>query len=83
MNDVETMRVAASFINFEQSRDILQGAVDTARTDDGLVYLNTMVGNADKDMVISLAKRYGVSQGFIMRVILSQWRASQLAAFEE
>lgn len=71
--------VAMSFVSFEQSRDLIRQAAEGARTEPRMVYLNTMVDAADKDMVVALAKRYGVSQGFIMRAIFAQWRESQLA----
>lgn len=71
--------VAMSFVSFEQSRDLIRQAAEGARTEPRMAYLNTMVDVADKDMVVALAKRYGVSQGFIMRAIFAQWRESQLA----
>jgi len=71
--------VAMSFVSFEQSRDLIRQAAEGARTEPRMAYLNTMVDAADKDMVVALAKRYGVSQGFIMRAIFAQWRESQLA----
>lgn len=74
----EREEVAMSFVSFEQSRDLIRAAADSARSEPRMVYLNTMVDAADKDMVIALAKRYGVSQGFIMRAIFDQWRESQL-----
>jgi hypothetical protein len=46
---------------------------------ENLTYLNTMVNMADKEMVIALAKRYKVSQGFVMRAILEQWRDMMLS----
>jgi len=60
-----------------QSQDLIQHAAESARQAPQMVYLNTMVDAADKEMVVALAKRYGVSQGFIMRVIFDQWRESQ------
>jgi len=67
-----------SFVSFEQSRDLINAAQERVRADDALVYLNTMVDPADKEMVVSLARRHGVSQGFIMRAIFEQWREYQL-----
>jgi hypothetical protein len=46
---------------------------------ENLDYLNTMVNVADKEMVAALAKRYKVSQGFVMRAILEQWRDMMLS----
>jgi hypothetical protein len=71
--------VAMSFVSFEQSRDIIQAAADALHDDKNLDYLNTMVNVADKEMVAALAKRYKVSQGFVMRAILEQWRDTMLA----
>lgn len=68
------MEVAMSFVSFEQSRDLIQAAQEKARTDGKFTYLNTMVDPADKEMVVSLARRHGVSQGFVMRAIFEQWR---------
>lgn len=68
-----------SFVSFEQSRDLIQAAADNVRNADNLDYLNTMVNVADKEMVAALAKRYKVSQGFIMRAIFEQWRDMMLA----
>ena len=70
--------VAMSFVSFEQSRDIIQNAADKAHADENLDYLNTMVNVADKEMVTALAKRYKVSQGFVMRAIFEQWRDMML-----
>lgn len=67
-----------SFVSFEQSRDLIRLAAESAKQSPQMVYLNTMVDAADKDMVVALAKRYGVSQGFIMRAIFDQWREAQL-----
>ena len=71
--------VVMSFVSFEQSRDLIQAAADNVRNADNLDYLNTMVNVADKEMVAALAKRYKVSQGFIMRAIFEQWRDMMLA----
>ncbi len=71
--------VAMSFVSFEQSRDIIQAAADALHDDKNLDYLNTMVNVADKEMVAALAKRYKVSQGFVMRAILEQWRDMMLS----
>ena len=71
--------VAMSFVSFEQSRDIIQAAADALHDDKNLDYLNTMVNVADKEMVAALAKRYKVSQGFIMRAIFEQWRDMMLS----
>ena len=68
-----------SFVSFEQSRDLIRQAVKDARSGENLDYLNTMVNVADKEMVAALAKRYKVSQGFIMRAIFDQWREWQLS----
>ena len=70
--------VVMSFVSFEQSRDIIQNAADKAHADENLDYLNTMVNVADKEMVTALAKRYKVSQGFVMRAIFEQWRDMML-----
>lgn len=74
--------VAMSFVSFEQSRDIVRAAADSLRENEGqnLDYLNTMVNVADKEMVAALAKRYKVSQGFIMRAIFDQWREMMLTS---
>lgn len=71
--------VAMSFVSFEQSRDIIREAAERISDSENLDYLNTMVNVADKEMVVALAKRYKVSQGFIMRAIFEQWRDMQLA----
>ena len=71
--------VAMSFVSFEQSRDLIRQAVKDARSGENLDYLNTIVNVADKEMVAALAKRYKVSQGFIMRAIFDQWREWQLS----
>lgn len=71
--------VAMSFVSFEQSRDIIREAAERISDSENLDYLNTMVNVADKEMVAALAKRYKVSQGFIMRAIFEQWRDMQLA----
>lgn len=68
------MEVAMSFVSFEQSRDLIQAAQDKSRAGENFTYLNTMVDPADKEMVLALSRRHGVSQGFIMREIFSQWR---------
>ena len=68
-----------SFVSFEQSRDLIRQAVKDARSGENLDYLNTMMNVADKEMVAALAKRYKVSQGFIMRAIFDQWREWQLS----
>jgi len=75
----EREEVVMSFVSFEQSRDLIQAAADNVRNADNLDYLNTMVNVADKEMVAALAKRYKVSQGFIMRAIFEQWRDMMLA----
>jgi hypothetical protein len=75
----EQEEVVMSFVSFEQSRDIIQAAADRVHEGENLTYLNTMVDVADKEMVIALAKRYKVSQGFVMRAILEQWRDTMLA----
>lgn len=74
----EREEVVMSFVSFEQSLDIIQAAADRIHTGENLTYLNTMVDVADKEMVIALAKRYKVSQGFVMRAILEQWRDMML-----
>ena len=74
----EQEEVVMSFVSFEQSRDIIQAAADKLHDNENLDYLNTMVNIADKEMVTALAKRYKVSQGFIMRAILEQWRELML-----
>lgn len=71
--------VAMSFVSLEQSRDIIREAAERISDSENLDYLNTMVNVADKEMVVALAKRYKVSQGFIMRAIFEQWRDMQLA----
>lgn len=71
--------VAMSFVSLEQSRDIIREAAERISDSENLDYLNTMVNVADKKMVVALAKRYKVSQGFIMRAIFEQWRDMQLA----
>lgn len=68
-----------SFVSLEQSRDIIREAAERISDSENLDYLNTMVNVADKEMVVALAKRYKVSQGFIMRAIFEQWRDMQLA----
>ena len=75
----EQEEVVMSFVSFEQSRDIIQAAADRVHEGENLTYLNTMVDVADKEMVIALAKRYKVSQGFVMRAILGQWRDMMLS----
>lgn len=74
----EQEEVVMSFVSFEQSRDIIQAAADKLHDNENLDYLNTMVNIADKEMVTALAKRYKVSQGFVMRAILEQWRDMML-----
>ena len=75
----EQEEVVMSFVSFEQSRDIIQAAADKLHDNENLDYLNTMVNVADKEMVAALAKRYKVSQGFVMRAILEQWRDMMLS----
>lgn len=77
MNPTEV--VTMSFVSFDGARDLVRQAAGQVRTDDTLVYLNTMVDKADKDMVIALSKRYGVSQGFVLRAIFEQWREWMLS----
>lgn len=69
------IKITMSFVSFEQSRDLIQAAQDKSRAPgENFTYLNTMVDPADKEMVLALSRRHGVSQGFIMREIFSQWR---------
>lgn len=72
-----------SFVSFDAARDIISAAHEEASQDESLTYLNTMVSQADKEMVVALAKRFRVSQGFIMRAIFEQWRAAVLAEDEK
>lgn len=78
--DVTEERSTMSFVSFDAALDIIRNAHDEAAQDDSLTYLNTMVSQADKEMVVALAKRFRVSQGFVMRAIFDQWRAAVLAA---
>lgn len=68
-----------SFVNFWQSRDIIEAANEQARIDEPLVALNAMIDKADKDMLLALSRRYNVSMGFILRAIFEQWREYELA----
>lgn len=68
-----------SFVNFWQSRDIIEAANEQARIDEPLVALNAMIDKADKDMLLALSRRYNVSMGFILRAIFEQWQEYELA----
>jgi len=71
--------VAVGFINFGHARDVIEDAAAVPPGYGPLVYLTTMVDEADKRMIASLADRYRISRGVVLREILSQWREAQLA----
>lgn len=72
-----------SVISFRQSLDVIEDshnrALEETRDDKStLVYLNTMVLEADKQLVKQLKRRTGLSEGLIVREIFAQWREMML-----